>query len=71
MAVRQHWKSKIFGWKDYICPSCKRDKGMIYLDNENRLRYVCFCGINITFEWIKERYDFDKKEYKTMEKSLR
>ena len=61
MANRIVWKK--MGCKEYICPTCKRNKGMIYLFPDGTLRYVCFCGINITIDWIKKSYDFKKFKY--------
>jgi len=61
MSARSNWKA--FGWKPYICPSCKRDKGMLYLDGEGRLRYICFCGVNMKIDSIQQEYDFTKKGF--------
>lgn len=61
MSARNDWKA--FGFKEYICPSCKRDKGMIYLDGEGKLRYVCFCGVNMKINSIDKEYDFTKKKF--------
>ena len=62
MSQRNTWK-KNFGCEEYICPSCKRNKGMIYLFPDNTIRYVCFCGANISLNWINKRYNFKSKEY--------
>ena len=59
MSNREEWKK--FGWKEYVCPICKRNKGMIYLLRDGSLGYVCFCGTNISVDWIKEKYDFDNQ----------
>ena len=64
VSQRKAWKS--FGWKEYICPSCKRDKGMIYLDGDGILRYICFCGVNIKIDSIKKGYDFVKKKFQIL-----
>lgn len=61
MAPRTRWKD--LSCKEYICPHCKRNKGMIYLFPDGTLRYVCFCGANVTTGWIGERYNFDKKKF--------
>jgi len=37
---------------------------MIYLFPDYTLKYVCFCGINISIDWMKKRYDFKEKVYK-------
>jgi len=68
MSARKDWK-KFFGCKEYVCPNCKRDKGMIYLFQDGTIRYVCFCGTNITIDWIKETYNFDKKTFSKNEKT--
>ena len=61
MAQRTEWKK--MGCKEYICPHCKRNKGMIYLFPDKNLRYVCFCGANVSIGWIKENYNFEKKSF--------
>lgn len=66
MARRNEWKR--MGCKEYICPHCDRNKGMMYLFPDGSLRYVCFCGANVTTGWVEERYNFDKKKF-TSEKS--
>jgi len=58
---RMAWKS--MGCKEYICPTCKRNKGMIYLFLDGTLRYVCFCGTNISIDWIRKEYNFNKKSF--------
>ncbi len=67
MSQRNTWE-KVLGCKPYICPTCKRDKGMIYLFPDNSLRYVCFCGANISLDWINRKYNFHKKSF--LEKSI-
>ena len=61
VSQRKSWKR--LGNKEYICPVCKRDKGMLYLFADGTIRYVCFCGRNISVSWIKEKYNFDNKEF--------
>lgn len=67
VSQRKAWK--LFGWKEYICPSCKRDKGMIYLDMDEELRYSCFCGVNIKLESIQKEYNFDNKKFQSVAKN--
>ena len=69
VSQRSGWK--LLGCKEYICPSCGRDKGMIYLFKDGTLRYVCFCGVNIKLKYIEDKYCFNKKEFvsQTVQKS--
>ena len=62
MAIRTEWKK--MECTEYICPTCKRNKGMIYKFPDKTLRYVCFCGINISISWIEEKYNFKTKKYR-------
>lgn len=61
MAPRNEWKK--LSCREYLCPHCKRDKGMLYMFPDGTLRYVCFCGANVTTGWVAERYNFDKKKF--------
>ncbi len=61
VSQRKAWKG--FGCKEYKCPTCGRDKGMLYLFPDGTLRYVCFCGSNVSVGWIKKKFDFDKKKF--------
>ena len=63
MSQREAWKQKPFQCKEYSCPHCKRNKGMLYLFPDNSIRYVCFCGSNASLFWIDKRYEFDLKTY--------
>lgn len=63
VSQRAAWKGAPFFCLPYICTTCGRDKGMIYLFPDRTLRYVCFCGANISTAWIQERYDFLEKKY--------
>lgn len=62
VSQRNIWKERL-GCEEYICPRCKRDKGMLYLFPDGSIRYVCFCGSNVSVDWIKKHYDFDKKKF--------
>lgn len=66
VSQRHAWKRPPFGWISYECPTCHRDKGMLYLTPEG-IRYVCFCGANISVDWIKEKYDFKEKSFQKKE----
>lgn len=68
MSIRNDWKKPPFKWKEYVCPLCKRNKGMIYLDNQDNLRYVCFCGNNISIKTIIGQYDFENKKFNSPDK---
>jgi len=61
MSQRTDWKK--LGCKDFICPHCKRNKGMLYKFPTGELRYVCFCGANISIDWINKKYNFNKQEF--------
>ncbi len=61
MAQRTDWKK--LGCKEYLCVLCKRNKGMLYLFPDKTLRYVCFCGNNISTSHIEKEYDFDKNVF--------
>ncbi len=62
VSQRKAWE-KFFSCKPYICPTCKRDRGMIYLFPDKTIRYVCFCGANVIVKWIFDSYNFDAKEF--------
>ena len=62
VSQRKAWE-KLMKCKPYICPTCGRDKGMLYLFLDGTLRYVCFCGSNISVRWINDSYDFDIKKF--------
>lgn len=67
VSQRQAWKLYPFKCKPYKCPTCGRDKGMLYLFPDGSLRYVCFCGSNISTHWIAKRYNFDEEKFDEFE----
>lgn len=64
MSMRSAWKKSPTSALPYVCPRCKRDKGMLYLFPDRTLSYVCFCGSSIAVDWIKDRYHFQEKAFK-------
>jgi len=71
MAKRHDWQKGFLKCKPYICPTCKRDKGMLYLFPDKTMRYVCFCGANVSVRWINDSYDFKKQRFVKSEEQVK
>ena len=68
VSQRKAWQKGFLKCKPYLCPTCGRDKGMLYLFPDGSMRYVCFCGANVSIKWINDSYDFKKRKFtKTQE----